>query len=766
MLKNATGQPERPLAYDAAMPIPQLDGTIEVSGLRDRIDIVRDHLGIPHVRASSAADAFFGQGFVHAQDRLWQMEYDRRRASGRISELLGPRTLTLDVFARRLGIDASAKADHEALDEETRTMLDAYTAGVNAFIGSGAPPPREFELLGIDAPPWEAWHCGAVLKIRHVLMGYYDMKLWRERLVRALGPQGAVVPGSTHDREDLLIVPVGGTETFRANAETLDPSALTTAVVPDGSNNWAVHGSRTASGSPLVAGDPHRTLECPNVYYQNHIACPGFDAIGFSMAGVPGMFHFGHNTHTAWCVTHGMADTQDLYIERFRDDGRYVFEGELREPDRRREIIRVRGEEDVEIDAVTTHHGPVLFGDPSTGTAIALRWTGVDRRNPSLRCVLTMLRATSVDELDELMRDWVDPCNNLVMADTAGHIAYLYRGRTPIRSRANAWVPVAGWTGEHEWDGDIPFEELPRLRDPDEGVIVTANNRVVGSDYPHFLGMDYSQPGRARRVLDRLLELSDATVRDMAAVHGDVVSLPARAIVARIVRVAPPEIVDVLDGWDGTMDADAVAPTVYAAVRDQLATVVLQREPLSAVTEDPFVEDPYPTPAQARLRTAMPRLIGREILASEEWDDAIREACVRAITYLEERLGPDQTDWTWRRLHATRTVHPLSRVFPEAADELNPPSVSMGGDGDCPQAGSAEVGLWIQHSSVARYAFDLGAWDNSGWIVPLGSSGHPESPHYSDQADDWAAVRLQPMLYSWDRIEADAETRQLLEPSR
>jgi penicillin amidase len=747
------------------MPLPQLGGTITVTGVSARIEVVRDHLGIPHVRATSAPDAFFGQGFVHALDRLWQMEYDRRRASGRLAELLGPRMLTLDVFARRLDIDGSAKRDHGALDDETRTMLDAYTAGVNAFLDSGAPPPREFELLGIDAPPWEAWHCGAVLKIRHVLMGYYDMKLWRERLVRALGPGAAIAPGSTDGREDLLIVPVGATETFRADDGSLH-EAVGTAVIPEGSNSWAVHGSRTASGAPLIAGDPHRTLECPNVYYQNHIACPEFDAVGFSMVGVPGMFHFGHNAHTAWCVTHGMADTQDLYVERFRDDGRYVFEAELREPMRRSETIRVRGEYDVEIDAITTHHAPVLFGDPGTGTAISMRWTGIDRANRSLRCVLTMLRATSIDELDELMRDWVDPCNNLVMADTGGHIGYLYRGRTPIRSRANAWVPVAGWTGEHEWDGDIPFEELPRLRDPDAGVIVTANNRVIGSDYPHFLGMDYSQPGRARRVLDRLLELTNATADDMASVHSDVVSLPARSIVPEVMRVAPPPIADALDGWDGSMDAGGVAPTVYAVVRDQLASVLLEREPLRAVADDPFVEDPYPTPAQARLRTAMPRLLGREVLTGDEWDDAIRQACSRAIAYLEEQLGPDRSSWTWQRLHVTRTLHPLSRVFADAADELNPPSVSMAGDGDCVQAGSAEVGLWIQHSSVARYVFDLGDWDNSGWIVPLGSSGHPESPHYADQASDWAAVRLQPMLYSWERIEADAETRQVLEPSR
>jgi penicillin G amidase len=751
-----------PLTYDAAMPLPQLDGTIRVSGLRSVVEVVRDSSGIPHVRASSSDDAFFGQGFVHAQDRLWQMEYDRRRASGRLAELLGPRALTLDVFARRMDINGSAQRDHDVLDDATVAMLDAYTAGVNAFIDTGAPKPREFELLGITAPHWEAWQCGAVFKIRHVLMGTYENKLWRARLAHALGPRGVIVPGSPHGRRDLLIVPVGAEETFSVSED----DALATASLPDGSNNWAVHGSRTASGKPLVAGDPHRTIEAPNVYYQNHVSCPEFDAIGFSMAGVPGMFHFGHNAHVAWSVTHGMADTQDLFVERFDASGRYEFRGDALQPQHRRETISVRDADDVEIDVYTTHHGPVLFGDPSSGSSISLRWIGTDRPNAALRSVRRMLDATTTDELDETMRDWVDPVNNLVMADTSGNVAYLYRGRTPMRSRTNVLTPVAGWTGEHDWGDDVPFEELPRLRNPEQGVIVTANNRVVGSDYPHLLGMDYSQPGRARRVLDRLLELDRATADDMSSVHADRFSLPARGLAPEFARNAPDDIAATLRSWDGAMDADSVAATIYATVRHELARVLIEREPLSAAVPDPYVEDPYPTPAIARVRTALPRITGAEVLAPDEWDDAIRDAVDRALGLLRAELGPDTTAWTWDRAHQTRVVHPLARTFPDVADELNPPSVSMGGDGDCVQAGSAELGTYILHSSVARYVFDLGDWDNSGWIVPGGASGHPESPHHHDQLDDWAAVRLRPMLYSADAIDADFESRQLLEPAR
>ncbi len=684
----------------------------------DSIDVFRDSSGIPHVRARATRDAFFGQGFVHAQDRLWQMVYDRRRAQGRLSEWVGvhPPVQIMDVFARRMGLADAARRDYEMFDDETRSVLQAYADGVNAFIASDAPLPRELTLLEIDhVDEWQPWDCGAVLNVRHVLMGSFASKLWRQRLVDALGPEGLLSPGSSHGRDDLLIVPVGARETH-------DVSPLAHAVEADGSNNWAVHGSRTASGKPLVAGDPHRSLEAPNVYYQNHIACPEFDAIGFSMAGVPGMFHFGHNERVAWCVTHAMADTQDLYLEREED----IVET-------RKETLSVRGGDEVTFNASRTERGPVVF----TAPLMSLRWTATDRPNTSLRTILPTLRARSVQELDDVMRDWVDPCNNVVMADVDGGIAYLCRGRFPIRSKANAWTPVPGWTGEHDWTGDVPYDELPRLRDPEQGYIVTANNRIVGNDFPYYLGMDYSQPGRAERILDRLDELLDATIEDMASVHAERVSMPARILADKL-----------HDGFDGGMDPDSHDALVYYATRNELAAVLCENGAFAKTVENPYAsEEPLPSPAHYRIRTALPRMI--ETVP----DEAIAEAKRRVLTSIDERA-------TWGDVHRTKTKHPLSRLFPDEA--LDPPVVAMGGDGDTPQAGSEEKGLGIVHSSVARYAFDLADWDRSGWIVPLGSSGDPRSPHYADQAQDWADVKLRPMLYSWDQIEADAESRQTL----
>lgn len=752
--------------------LPDLHSPQRLRGLEGPVDVFRDTFGIPHVRADSMHDAFFAQGFVHAQDRLWQMDYDRRRAAGRLAAVLGVRVLTMDVFVRRIGIEATAIADYAAFDETTRWMLDAYAEGVNAFIDSTPALPVEFELLGITPEPWQPWHCGSAMKVRHVLMGNYDRKLWRAHLMNTVGVECAVAVGSAHGRSDTLIVPMGADRVWTANPEDLEPGALAVAGVVEGSNNWAVHGRRTASGSPLVAGDPHRTLEVPNVYYQNRIACPDFDAIGLSIAGVPGMFHFGHNANVAWCVTHAMADNQDLYVERFFD-GHYEFRSERIPAQHRTEVVAVRGEPDITIDITVTHHGPVLFGDPASGSAITMRWTGTDAPNTTLRSVVPMFCAASVDELEDAMRWWIEPCNNLVIADTHGTIAYLHRGRVPVRPRANGWAPVPGWTGQHEWEDDVPFEALPRLRNPEGGYIVTANNRVCADDFPYYLGMDYAAPYRVRRALARVASADKATAEDMAGVHADRVSLGSDVFIAALRTVdAAGKAADARDRlltWNRSMEPDDVAPTIYAVLREAMAEILCEREPMRRAVSWPYPEEPLPTPAQTRVRAALPRLIERDdrsVLDGGEWADVIGEALERAVAWLCETLGQDMQTWRWERLHTTQITHPVARTLREAADVLNPPRLGCGGDGETVQATGWETGLAVQHGSVARYVFDLGDWDRSGWIVPLGSSGHPGSEHYADQAERWARVELVAMTYSWDKIEAGARTRQLLDPSR
>lgn len=772
---------------DLSTSIPPLDGTVRLAGLRGPVEVVRDSLGIPHIRAGSLHDAFFGQGFVHAQDRLWHMEYDRRRATGRWAEYVGPSGVEQDLLMRRARIGESAKIDYAALDAETRAMLDAYSDGINAFIQSTAVLPIEFRLLGTTPEPWEPWHACAIFKVRHALMGSFGNKLWRLRVLKALGPEWIDRFRTGSGDELPLVVPPGarydGVPDGIGESAELTRLVLALGDVDGGSNNWVVHGSRTASGKPLLAGDPHRAIDVPNVYYQNHLACPEFDAIGYSFVGTPGITHFGHNAHVAWGVTTAGSDSKDFFIEKFEpgDPTQYEFKGEWLQADAHTETIAVRGATPVEVEVTVTRHGPVVVGDPKNGYALAISYASISEPNRSFDAILPMLRATTVAELDEAKRPWVDPDNNFVMADTSGTIGYLTRGQIPIRPRANAWLPVPGWTGEYEWTGTIPFEEMPRARNPEQGFIATANQRIVGPEFPHHISLDYAPPHRAARVNARLRPLTAATPADMIAVHTDKVSIPSSSFVnlARALKPlddASTEARERLLAWDGEMGPDSVPATIYAVWREEIAAAILTNPlfaPLADVGGKWDLQPSSPVSLAQRFRNVFYSLLVQRdtsvLPPGESWESIGAQALAATTTWLGETLGADQTAWHWDRIHRTGSKHPLSASFPELNGLLDPPAVGVGGDGDtvqnatyaCPDARD----YTITAASVTRYCFDLSDWNNCGWTSPIGASGHPGSPHYADQVTAWSEQRLYPMLYAWDRIEADAESRQLLEPA-
>ena len=440
---------------DLESALPDIETPLRLKGLESTVEVYRDRYGIPHIRARSHGDAFFAQGFATAQDRLWQMECDRRRAYGRWAEYVGEGAVAQDVIMRRFQICPTVQRDYRSLGGETRSMLETYAAGVNAFVESTGPLPIEYGIVGGEPDRWEPWDCLAVFKVRHILMGVFEDKLWRARLVNELGAERTAELLKGYYPGQLLIVPPGaeyaggvldGLEEPTDGAETINWLRRTTDA---GSNSWALAGSRTASGKPLLAGDPHRALDTPNVYYQNHLSCPQFDAIGLSFPGCPGFPHFGHNTYVAWCVTHAMTDYQDLYLERFKEGDPYYyrFQGEWIRADIHHEVISVRNAAPIDLETTTTRHGPVIAGDPAKGYGIAFKYTATDGPNHGAECLLEMLKASSVQELEESMRQWVDPCNNLLFADVDGNIGYLNRGKVPLRSIANAWLPVPGWTG-------------------------------------------------------------------------------------------------------------------------------------------------------------------------------------------------------------------------------------------------------------------------------------------------------------------------------
>jgi len=668
-------------------------------------EIVRDGIGVPHCFARTEHDAFFAQGWVHAADRRWQLEYDRRRATGTWAEVVGNRGEAADAFYRRVDLPSAVQRDMAGLAGETVAMLEAYADGVNAWTeanmntsSSSSPRPRarEFAVAGVEPVPWEPWHSLLVYRVRHLLMGSARVKLWRATVARVLGRDVArtMVPG--WGEEDIACVPP---------AAPCEPRAAMVAAVGGagedigGSNNWVLAGSRTASGLPLLAGDPHRELEAPNVYVQGHVACPEWDVLGFAIPGVPGFSHFGHNDRVAWSITHAMADDQDVYV------------------------------------------------DEATGAPeYEVRWTATAAPNHGFDAFVPMLRARSVGELFETMRAWVEPVNNLLAADVDGTIGYLTRGRLPVRRSVDGvWLPVPAGDPAYEWDGWVPFEDLPRCVDPPGGFLFSANNRIAASPSAPYIGLDATTPWRARRIAAALESTEGATVEDMAALHRDAVSLPARRLVERLAGTWAP-----LAGWDAVMGAESTAAAAYSVLRRELMLLVLERSGLAAVLDtlpNRLLPGVVPEAASWRVVDQHLHLGDTSLLGGWTWDGALGEAIARA-----------DKSWageTWGELHRTSQRHALGDP------SLDPRHVPVDGDPDtvCAMGYTPTAGFAVRTGPVARYVFDVGDWDRSAWAVPLGADGWVGTPHGDDQLDAWAEGRLFPAPYTRAAVDAAATAR-------
>jgi len=707
-----------------------------LAGLDGRVEILRDEVGVPHCYATSEHDALFTQGWVHATDRLWQLVYDRRRGEGRSAELLGPAGVASDLFHRRMDLVSSVRRDWLALSPESRWRLEAYAQGVNAaredMIGSGTLP-SDLALAGVVPDPWEASDSLLVFRVRHVLMGSARGKLWRAFVTGVLGAAAAASLVEHDGGGHVACVPPGAP--LRA-APGGDPLRPTGAEHPDigGSNNWALSGSRTQTGLPLLAGDPHRALEMPNVYVQGHIHCPAWEVLGFSIPGVPGFPHFGHNADVAWSITHGMVDDQDLY--RFEQPPQAM---------RRTETIRVKGAEPVDVEIAVSERGPLIAPD------LALCWTATADIDTTFEALWPMLRSRSVTELFDAMTPWVAPANNLLAADREGTIGYQLRGRVPRRARPEAAaMPVPAEDASFGWTGWVAFEELPRVVDPDGGFVFSANNPILADPSGSYLGMDTAEPWRAQRLVTRLAGLRSATPEDMASLHGDRVSIPARSLLERLGEWP------LLASWDGVMDEGSPQAAAYSMLRRELFRIVLERSGLSSHLE----EQPNRLLPGVLPESSLLAVVDRHLRAGDEtllggwtWETALRRAT--------EAVEKGWSGQTWGELHHTAQRHPL------LTEEFDPPRLPYGGDMDTVQA-SAYVpsqDLTASTGSVARYCFDLADWDRSGWVVPLGAAGDPNDTHAFDQQDAWRGGRLLPANWSRASVEESASARELLEPA-
>ena len=751
-----------------------------LAGLESPVDLWRDAWGIPHVRAQGAMDAWFAMGFVHASDRLWQMDLLRRRTTGRHAEWVGAAALPMDLLVRRMNLAACCRRDAEAAAPATRAMLRAYTAGVNAAIAH-EPLPPEYAKLDEAPEAWEDWHCLAVLRQTSFMLNPVYPKLLRALALPVLGAEGVGLLRMDDGGQDRVINPPGGVaQRLMPDLEALGPviAALLREGPPDaaggGSNAWVLDASRTATGRPLLAGDPHRLLDIPNMYLQCHVACDEFDVVGMTSPGVPGFPHFAHNRDVAWGVTVAFVDTADLYIERFKEEGRqYLLRAEAAvdgrpvtgteqwaPTTRRSESVRVRGQDaPVPCEVFVTARGPVVAGDPRSGRALVLRHASEEAVDHAFDCLAPMMRATGVEALFDACRGWGLIDHNLVAADVHGHIGHMVRARVPRRPAANGWLPVPGWVAAHDWQGWIPFEEMPRQIDPPGGGIVTANNRVIAR-HAQYLSTDCHPPHRARRIEERLAALPAATVADMEAVHRDTVSIPALELCARLRGLVlegagerpAAALRERLLAWDGRMDPDSTAATAYVLLRLALARELALRSGLAALELPRLRAIPPGISVEYHIGWSLPQLLrsdDRSLLGGADWDAVLRAALQTVAAEPEE---------AWGARHRLLLRHPLGPVFREeplfAVRDLGP----VGGDNDTVFTTGyvPQLGLDPAYASQGRYVFDVGDWDRSRWIVFHGAAGRADHPHYEDQSGLWREGRTVPMHYDWTRIAAEA----------
>lgn len=755
--------------------------TITLAGLSGRVTIRRDAYGVAHVAAENEMDAWFGQGFVSAQDRLWQMEYDRRRAVGRWAEAAGPSAVAADKLARQMDLGSSSRGDVGLMDPGTRAMFDAFAAGVNAYIFSGQPLPPEYALTGITPEPWEPWHSVVLFKVRHVTMGLWYWKL-------AVGSLRARVDDATWASLRFLpsigtpvIVPPAGqiSALFDHAGEELMAAAKHLDFLKDidgGSNSWVVSGSRTTTGKPVICNDSHRALDVPNAYWQVHISFPGTNISGATFAGFPGFPHFGFNGSIAWNITHTQADYQDLYVEKFEGENaeQYLTTEGWKPSTRVEETIHVRGGDPVTFTRWATHHGPVVNGDPRSGYALAFKYSASEKPKPAFNGIRESHAATTIEALFDAQRDWVDPVNNLVAADTAGNIGYLMRGELPVRTgRAGRIMPVPGWTGEYEWTGVVPPAQWPRAINPAEGFFATANNRVIEADEP-YIGTYFAASARVSRLVELMNGTGTLDPATIASWQGDTTSVPARAWTRKLAECGPfsgdaEAARAMLANWDANLLPGSAAAVLYAYFRREvmrdLFLPVLGEETFAWLTSDANVAIVrIYSGLMNELTSHMANGIGTPSGAS--WNETVEPALARAWSVAKTAQGDVPAAWRWDRDHRTGSRHPLSRAFP--GESLDPPSAHIGGDADtlqCTAYGiSGRNDFVLTNLSVYRQVVDFADIDAASYIIPGGISGDPRSEHYADQLPLWQTHQRIPMYWSPAAAEANAPVTCVLQP--
>jgi penicillin G amidase len=713
--------------------LPKISGEVRIddASLSAPLTIGRDSAGVVTITAQTEIDADFALGFVHAQDRLFQMETMRRLGSGRLSELFGLRTLKTDKVMRMLGLVQQAQAQYEGASPDLRAALDAYAAGVNAYLKwHGFPLPPEFLLLQFEPEPWrptDSLLWGRLMAWQ--LSGNAGQEIQDEHLRRVVDP----------DLLELLLREDGK----QVSLPGLSPTR-------SASNNWAISGARTASGSPILANDPHLRLTAPGTWYMARLSTPDSVRVGATVPGLPFLV-IGSNGHVAWGFTTTHSDTQDLFEEHL-SQGRPEHYDTPSGPtpfEVRREVIKVKNGADVVFNVRSTRHGPLISDlEPEhyLHRRFSLAWTGFLPNDRSPEAFLKMNRAKTAADFKSALRDFHTPQQNVVFADTVGNIGFVAAGRVPVRRNiANeSLFPAPGWIDDYAWTGTLSFADLPQIDNPPEGSIITANNDIRPPHYLKFLGRSFDRPYRHDRIQALLGETPQATLEDMERIQLDDLSSPllgfVRSHFPTVKSSVPIDIAAVMSSWDGRMVSDRPEPLIATAWLYATARRVLADDMGAEEFEDWWL---WQVDTLRDVMADRRWCDDRETPTAENCTDAVRAAFADTLEALRDRYGTDWQKWSWGASHDVQFRHPVFAALPYVGGYLAP-SVAAPGDHFTVNRGGMAIGdrgarFTDVHGPGMRLAVDLSLPDAPVFNLAGGQSGHPLSSHYSDLLPEWAA---------------------------
>jgi penicillin amidase len=756
--------------HKAETAVSAIRGTAQVPGLGEAVRVQRDRWGVAHIYARNTHDLFFAQGFVVAQDRLFQMELWKRAGQGRLAEVLGPEAVGRDLNARRLRYRGDMEAEFTSYAPDAKAILEAFTAGINAYIVEAERPggrglPVEFQIAGFKPELWHAVDCLNRMAA-YSMTGNAGSELRHAQLVALVGAEKATTLFDFDPAVKLDPSP-------DANFSGLSPDVLKSLIGSDvripfdpqalhESNNWAVSGALTVSGKPLLANDPHRVLAEPSLRYVVHLVAPGWNVIGAGEPGLPGVAA-GHNERIGWGFTIFGLDQQDLYIEKLNpaDPLEYETPGGWQRMVVAQESIAVRGAPAVPVQLKFTRHGPVLWEDGAR--ALALRWVGAEPGTAGYLGSLTLDRARNWQEFTAAMPRWKVPSENIVYADREGNIGEYSTGLAPLRQNWTGLLPVPG-KGDYEWAGFIPNEKLPHSYNPAAGFVATANHKMIPDGYQYTVGFEWVEPVRYLRIKEVLegakTRGSKLGVPDMEALQADVVSLLARDL-QRLLREAVDRdrsagdessrsIVRQLLQWDCALRIDSREAAVYEFWAGELQSAVTARA-VPAEALNIFGKLPLFRVVQ-ELSTPRDALFGGDPRTAR---DAMLFATLDAARLkLIARQGPDPREWTWGQLHRIRFRHPLDSA-PGAAALFDRGPMKLSGDGEVVQATEFRDDSFDEVSGASyREVFDLADWDRSVGINVPGQSGQPGSKHYDDLLPLWIEGKYFPLSFTKGAVDS------------